>query len=175
MADAREDLLFQFWSALKGASFAMFERMKSIHGDKSPTTGAQMGVLHVLTHVETPLTPQEIARRLDVTPATVTGFLNKMEDAELIERRRDTGDRRVVRVHVSAKGRAMVKKWRETFLDELTSVYAPLSDAELKALTATLARVAPPIVGPPGGFGALLKHAQQHEKPAKASRKKRRA
>ncbi|MFZ5918943.1 MAG: MarR family winged helix-turn-helix transcriptional regulator [Chloroflexota bacterium] len=49
----------------------------------------------------------ELARRLQVQPATITKMLQRMEKAGFIERRPDPGDQRVSRVYLTDAGRAV--------------------------------------------------------------------
>lgn len=155
---ARDALLLQTWAALKGATVPVFSHIQEqAAGVEVPP--AQIGLLHqIVASGEPSLTAQEVARRLDVTPATVTAALNRLEEGGLLERIRSNADRRVVQVRVTAKGRGVVEKWRDAFLASLAKTYAPLSDKDLRALVDVLGRVGPPIHGPPGGFGALLKN-----------------
>jgi DNA-binding MarR family transcriptional regulator len=62
----------------------------------------------------------ELARRLQVQPATITKMLQRMEKAGFVERRPDPDDQRVSRVYLTESGRAVradvQKVWRK--LDE---------------------------------------------------------
>ena len=49
----------------------------------------------------------ELARRLQVQPATITKMLQRMEKAGFIERRPDLDDQRVSRVYLTDAGRAV--------------------------------------------------------------------
>jgi DNA-binding MarR family transcriptional regulator len=49
----------------------------------------------------------ELARRLQVQPATITKMLQRMEKAGFVERRPDTDDQRVSRVYLTEVGRAV--------------------------------------------------------------------
>jgi MarR family transcriptional regulator, organic hydroperoxide resistance regulator len=53
------------------------------------------------------LTQTELAERLEITPATVTKMLQRMEKAGFIQRKPDAGDQRVSRVHLAPAGRAV--------------------------------------------------------------------
>ena len=101
-------------------------------GEADPTP-AQMGVLHTLWSAEEWMTPHVLSECLHVTGATVTGNLNALEAAGLIERVRESSDRRVVNVRVTAKGREKVKKWRAIWQSELERHFHPLTDEELDA------------------------------------------
>lgn len=48
---------------------------------------------------------KELAEKLQITPATLTVMLGRMEKNGLVERRPDDADQRVSRVYLSAKGR----------------------------------------------------------------------
>jgi DNA-binding MarR family transcriptional regulator len=52
-------------------------------------------------------TQTELAERLQITPATVTRMLQRMEKAGFIQRKSDVGDQRVTRVYLSQAGRAI--------------------------------------------------------------------
>jgi len=173
MTPGASDLLrLETWNALKGAAWAMFRKI-SEEMERSDLTKAQHGLLHVLLREAEPLTPQEIARRCDVTPATVTGILNKLEDGGFVERLRVSPDRRVVHVRVTKKGEASMHEWRETFQRHLGEVMSPLSEGEMRTLVALLTRIAPPVEGPPGGFGALIRHDAAGGPPKRAAAKRR--
>ncbi len=68
---------------------------------------------------------RELARRMRIEPPTLVRHLDKLADEGLVERRPDPVDRRVVRVIVTAKGRAR--------LNALHKVASQL-DVELRAL-----------------------------------------
>ena len=62
--------------------------------------------LFVLTTLETegPLSMSHLAEALDVSVASATGIVSRMEERGLVERRHGASDRRVVQVHVTAAG-----------------------------------------------------------------------
>ncbi|HJW76345.1 MAG TPA: MarR family transcriptional regulator [Thermoleophilia bacterium] len=51
----------------------------------------------------------EIARLLDVTPATVSRIVDRMEAGGLVQRQADADDQRVSRVYLSADGRKLIE------------------------------------------------------------------
>ena len=53
------------------------------------------------------ITQTEFAERLQITPATVTKMLQRMEKAGFIQRKPDTQDQRVTRVYLTEAGRAV--------------------------------------------------------------------
>jgi DNA-binding MarR family transcriptional regulator len=139
-SEARRELMLAAWDNLKGATLPMRIRMINKLGGSGPTP-AQMGVLQALLSDEEGMTPSELSGCLRVTPATVTGSLNALEDQGIIERVRMRGDRRVVHIRLTLNGRERLTKWRAAFERELSEHFAPLSDDELRALASLLERV----------------------------------
>ena len=66
----------------------------------------QPPVLHVL-HEQEGLTQSELAGRLELSPATVTKMLQRLERAGFIQRQTDIEDQRVSRVYLTDAGRAI--------------------------------------------------------------------
>lgn len=52
----------------------------------------------------------EIGARLELDSGTLTPLLKRLESDGLVERRRQEGDQRQVRIHLTAKGRALKRK-----------------------------------------------------------------
>jgi DNA-binding MarR family transcriptional regulator len=53
------------------------------------------------------LTPGEVAQRLHVTTPTIVKMATRMEAAGLLTRRRDARDARLVRLHLTRRGRSL--------------------------------------------------------------------
>ena len=69
----------------------------------------QFDLLSTLTEQEG-LSQQELAARLYVTKGNVSGLLDRMVEAGLVERRAIPGDRRLNALHLTPKGRALAEK-----------------------------------------------------------------
>jgi DNA-binding MarR family transcriptional regulator len=84
----------------------------------------QPPALHIL-HAQEGLTQSELAARLELTPATVTKMLQRLEKAGFVQRQTDAEDQRVSRVYLTNAGRAIQadvarvlgQLAQETFLD----------------------------------------------------------
>jgi DNA-binding MarR family transcriptional regulator len=87
--------------------------------------------LHVLTVLESegPLSMSKLADALDVSVASVTGIVDRMEERGLVERRRETGDRRIVLVHATDAGDAV---FRDLAVERRRTI-APLLDRMTEA------------------------------------------
>lgn len=72
-------------------------------------TGPQLWAIKIIAQ-EAPIMVSDIARRMFLHPTTVVGILDRLEKQGLAVRIRSTEDRRVVKVELTAQGRALVKK-----------------------------------------------------------------
>jgi DNA-binding MarR family transcriptional regulator len=130
-----QDFQSVFWStkrALAQASAVMFER----HGIHE----GQQYILLTLWAADG-LTPGEIARRLGLATPTVTRATTRMEAVGLLRRAPDKSDRRLVRIHLTKRGKALEKViGRE--MDRLSErALATLEPAGQAALVESLKRV----------------------------------
>jgi len=89
--------------------------------------------LHVLTvlDIDGPLPMRVLAESLDVSQASATGIVDRMEQRGLVTRQRDGEDRRVVKVALTDAGRAMVNSLAADRREKLTLVIDELTDEEL--------------------------------------------
>ena len=85
-----------------GAAVARHQRRLAARHGVTPTAVA---VLTALDAGDSP-SHRELAARIGLSPTTITPVLDRLEAAGEIRRERDTGDRRVVRVHRTAAGAA---------------------------------------------------------------------
>lgn len=76
----------------------------------SPLTMQQLKVLAMVVLGEGAATGQEIAVRLGVAPATMSGMIDRLVDRELVERVDNPDDRRVRRLVVTASGRELASR-----------------------------------------------------------------
>ena len=90
---------------------------------KGGLTAAQAGALFVLGARDGALIG-EVAEALDLAPSAMTGLIDRMARAELVERRPDARDGRALRLHLTAKGlkaRQEAKAGVEGLNDHLTA------------------------------------------------------
>ena len=92
--------------------------------------------LNVLTALEDegPLSMKRLAEVMDVSDASATGIVDRMEKRGLVERRHDTGDRRVVLVHITDAGSQVFGDLAAHRRTILSKVLAELSEDEMAAL-----------------------------------------
>lgn len=92
--------------------------------------------LNVLTALEAegPLSMTRLAEAMDVSDASATGIVDRMEKRGLVERSHGTDDRRVVLVHATDAGRQIFVDMAAHRREELSKVLAELTAEEIAAL-----------------------------------------
>ena len=71
-------------------------------------TNSQFGVLEALLHVG-PLCQRELGTKILKSSGNITMVIDNLEKRGLVERRRDTGDRRYVTVYLTAPGKQLIE------------------------------------------------------------------
>lgn len=87
------------------------------------------------------ITPAQIAKRMDIAPASATISLKRMEAAGLLQRQPDPCDRRVIRLTLTPAGEEMDDRCRKGKDFTVESMFRGFSAAELNTLSALLARM----------------------------------
>jgi len=76
----------------------------------------------------------ELADFLEITPATLTNKVKRMERADLVVRRRDPEDERINRIYLTDKGRGLMDKLRQSMIDMETAMLRGFSETEVERL-----------------------------------------
>jgi len=87
------------------------------------------------------LSPGELARLEELSTGAMTNRLDQLEQAGLVRRRPDPGDRRAVQVELTAKGRQTWEKVVAAQAEKEAVVTATLSDREKQQLTTLLRKL----------------------------------
>lgn len=100
--------------------------------------------LNVLTalEVEGPLSMRRLAEAMDVSDASATGIVDRMERRGLVERRHGTGDRRTVLVHPTDAGGQVFLDMAAHRRGVLSQVLAELTEDEMSALLVGMRAIA---------------------------------
>jgi len=103
-------------------------------------TRAQWKVLFKLTR--TPgLRQVELADMLDLEPITLCRIVDRLEEAGLVERARDPDERRVWRLHVTAKAKPLIDKLQGVGARLVERAFAEIDPKEIEITRRVLARV----------------------------------
>lgn len=109
----------------------------AVHG----ITATQLNVLKLLEQVGA-LSLSELSRRMAAKNSTVTGIIDRMVVAELVAREQSQDDRRVWKIRMTEKGRALSAAIEVAPWDLLRSALAALPANELQQLIGTLTKIA---------------------------------
>jgi DNA-binding MarR family transcriptional regulator len=81
---------------------------------------------------------RRLSEALDVSQASATGIVDRMEQRGLVERLRDDADRRIVRVALADGGRETLGVMATERRERLHQIIDQLTDAELEGFLAGL-------------------------------------
>lgn len=93
----------------------------------------QLSALQMIQDDET-TTLGDVARRLMVTPAVVTGLIDRLEKRGYVRRIASTGDRRRVHLGLTAAGREASASSEQNLVHEVAAKLSQFSAADLKTL-----------------------------------------
>ncbi len=82
-----------------------------------------------------------LAELLEVEPITLGRMIDRLQEAELVERRADPADRRAWRIFLTEKGEGLLDQLRPLGRDTLGAALDGVSQAERSQFMTTLARV----------------------------------
>jgi DNA-binding MarR family transcriptional regulator len=108
------------------------------HMRKLPGGGISLVHLNVLAvlDLDGPQPMRGLAEALDVSQASATGIVDRMEERGLVARQRGTDDRRVIRATLTDEGRAVLGGLAEERREALGELLNELTDPELEGFLA---------------------------------------
>jgi DNA-binding MarR family transcriptional regulator len=105
-------------------------------------TPTQYNVLRILQGAGAAgLCRNEVRDRLVARVPDASRLLDRLEEMALVERERDSGDRRLVNTRITAEGRAVLRRLERPVAELHERQFGHLGRAELRALVDVLARV----------------------------------
>ncbi|QIG80047.1 MarR family winged helix-turn-helix transcriptional regulator [Stakelama tenebrarum] len=103
-------------------------------------TRAQWHTLFVLSRNEG-TSQGGLAEQMEVEPITACRMIDRLEEAGLVERRRDPADRRVRRIYLTNSARPLIDRLRVIADDVVESALTDIDQAERDQLDRTLAKI----------------------------------
>ena len=82
-----------------------------------------------------PVRVSDISEMLDVTRPGITAVLSCLNRAGYVEKRRDAQDSRTVYVSLTAKGKALYRRYVRDYHQRLTEILAPIGDEGAQELS----------------------------------------
>ena len=86
--------------------------------------------------------PSSVAKNIGLQQATITVLVNKLEDAGLVTRERDTEDRRRIWIELTPEGLATLERSPDLLHDRFEAGFDALEEWEQSMIIAALERVA---------------------------------
>jgi DNA-binding MarR family transcriptional regulator len=83
----------------------------------------------------------DLADMLDIEPITLSRIVDRLEEAELVERVADPADRRAWRLHVTAKSWPLIAKLRAVADEMISDAFAGIDPKDVEITRAVLGRV----------------------------------
>ena len=87
------------------------------------------------------MTHSELSKKMEVTPATVTNMVKRMERDGLVVRRRVDEDERISRVYLTDEGKAMREKIMENIKSIESDIFEGFSEEEIKLFNSFMKRI----------------------------------
>lgn len=88
------------------------------------------------------ITPGELAKRISLSQATVTDIVKRLEQRELVTRRRNSEDRRKVMLELSQDGMELIETAPPLLQEQFTQRFCKLEEWEQTLLLSSLQRIA---------------------------------
>lgn len=131
-----EELLIALRRVIRAIDLRSKQLSKSIG-----LTGPQLLVMRYVGQ-EPGVMVRQIANTVNLSPATVTNILDRLETRELVQRVRSTEDKRRVGVFLTDQGQEMLKNAPMPFQEHFTNRFSQLEEWEQSQMIATLQRLA---------------------------------
>jgi DNA-binding MarR family transcriptional regulator len=128
-----EQCVIQLERLLRTVSSIIKRRGRDVLQDFDITT-PQFNALLILRHRN--LTIGELGERMFLACSTATDLIDRMERNNLVERVRDSNDRRVIRLNVTERGMQMVDEVMTARIRYLSKILQDVSLEELKVMIA---------------------------------------
>ncbi len=109
--------------------------------DEHDLTPPLVGILRLL-RITPGQSQQALAERLGLLPSRVVAFVDELEERGLVRRERSRADRRINTLAITPAGTAALRTVRSVVRAHEKALFAGISAAERKTLTALLQRIA---------------------------------
>ena len=104
-------------------------------------TGPQLQVIKRIAELNGPMA-KKVAQEINLSPATVTNIIDRLEAKGLVERKRSSYDKRRVELYVTAKGQALLAQAPQSLQAHFISRFQDLEMWEQNQLLSSVQRIA---------------------------------
>lgn len=138
----REELVDQFAGLLGAIKRRAAASMPAeVHEQLAGATPHQLEAVMLVARAPQGLTMHEIAENQQCAMSTATALIDRLERQELVERRSDPDDRRVVRIVSTERANLLMACATEGKRGMATKLLAPLDDDEVYELVTLLTKI----------------------------------
>jgi DNA-binding MarR family transcriptional regulator len=131
--------------------FGLMERIMQAHFARFGISGSQWGVLRVLDRARKAAQPglriTDLSDQLLIRPPSVTGAIDRLERAGLVERHSTPLDQRVKQVSLTSKGSELVDRALEAHQRQISTVLGGLNTKEQAELGRLLSQLGHHLLG----------------------------
>lgn len=96
-------------------------------------TSGQFGVLETIHHLG-PMYQGQIGEKLLQSKGNISTIISNLVERDLVERRRDQQDRRYIKIHLTGKGEALIRKIFPEHVEQIQSIFDVLEKEEVDEL-----------------------------------------
>ena len=107
---------------------------------KSGLTGPQLMVMRQIYQLDGPMAKQ-VAQEINLSPATVTSIIDRLEAKELVVRKRSQLDKRKVELHISSAGKERLQDAPKPLQEHFIKRYQALEYWEQSQLLTSVERI----------------------------------
>lgn len=126
--------------ALRKVIRAIDLRSKQLNKDVG-LTGPQLLLMQTISN-EPGIMVRQIADNINLSPATVTSILDRLETKQFVQRIRSTEDKRRVGVFLTEQGKVILQDAPLPLQEHFTNRFAQLQEWEQSQMVATMQRIA---------------------------------
>ena len=125
---------------LLGRAALLKDRIIDTHMEPHGITAAQFKVMIIIAQFGVD-TPAELCRHLSLDSGSMTRMLDRLEQKDLLLRKRCADDRRLVRLALTEEGQALADKLPEIGVNAMNQLAGALDSEELQTLEAILKKI----------------------------------
>ncbi len=139
MPDSPEDAVIKVERLLRHVAFIIKKRGRDILVDFGITSPQFSALLVLREHPN--ITMGELCDKLFLACSTATDLVDRMEKNGFLERKRDTQDRRVIRLSMSEMGKRVISEVVAARRRYVSSILEKLTEEEINQLAQSLNRL----------------------------------
>ena len=120
----------------------VWSRISRLYNNEAAKYGGSMAVGQILLNIEPSGTPStKLGPKMGMESRSLVRTLQTMEEEGLIRRASDNGDKRVVRIHLTTKGKQMRDVSRDTVVKFNQAVQSRFTQAQLSNFRTVMAEL----------------------------------